>query len=107
MARKKWDSLPPVDRQIFERGVAIWEKALAERTQKAVAAGLEVAKKSGVEFHDARPEDQRRFDELYLRQERRNASSLSRYGIDGMSVFETARSSVEPDGTIECEDKNL
>jgi TRAP-type C4-dicarboxylate transport system substrate-binding protein len=107
MARTKWDSLPPVDRQIFERGVAIWEKALAERTKKAVAAGLEVAKKSGVEFHDARPEDQRRFDELYLRQERRNASSLSRYGIDGMSVFETARSSVEPDGTIECEDKNL
>jgi TRAP-type C4-dicarboxylate transport system substrate-binding protein len=107
MSRKKWDSLTETDRQILKRGVGVWEKALAHQTEKAVEEGVELAKDSGIEFHDATPEDQGKFNELYLREARRNAASLKRYGIDGMSAFETARASIRPDGTITCKDPSL
>jgi TRAP-type transport system periplasmic protein len=107
MSQMKWDSLAAADRRILERGVTVWEKALAYHTQKAVEEGLDAARKSGVEFHAADPDDQQRFDALYLREAQSNAAALARYGIDGMSVFEMARRSVEPDGTIRCEDTSL
>jgi len=107
MALKKWDSLPEKDRRVLERGISVWEKALAIHTKTSVEIGLDVARKSGVEFHNPSPGDQRRFDELYLREAKRNAALLERYGVDGLKVFDMARASIRPDGTIECEDKSL
>ena len=107
MALQKWNSLSVTDREVLERGVKVWEQALAYHTEKSVKEGLEVARAAGVEFQDVTPGDQQEFDALYLREAQRNARTLQRYGIDGMSTFKTARASIGPDSTIKCEGKSL
>jgi len=72
-----------------------------------VEEGVELARESGIEFHDASGIDQAKFDEMYLREARRNAESLARYGIDGISVFEKARASIRPYSTISCKEPSL
>jgi len=102
MALARWNSLSAAHRQILEEGVAVWENALAEQVDKAMADGLEEARNGNIAFIDFPAEDQVRFDDLYLAQARDNAASLARYGIDGMLVFSIARSSINADGTVTC-----
>ena len=91
MARSRWDRLSPADQAVLEESVPVWEAALARQTRRAQEEGFTAARAGGVGELVIDSEEQRRFDALYLEDARRGAVSLSRFGIDGLSVFESAR----------------
>lgn len=88
---RRWEQLTEADRQVLEESIPVWEAALARQTQRAQAEGEAAARAGGVRELDVAPEEQRRFDALYLQDARRGAADLSRFGIDGIPVFQTAR----------------
>jgi TRAP-type transport system periplasmic protein len=102
MAIKRWNALSAEHRQVLDAGVAIWEMALEQENEKALNEGLLLAQEEGVDFTTLPPEEQQRFDALYLTLAERNAQSLSRYGIDGAEVFTLSRQSVGDGGSITC-----
>jgi TRAP-type C4-dicarboxylate transport system substrate-binding protein len=98
----RWEALDAVDRAVLDEGVAVWEAALASQTRKALDEGYALARHDAVEIRGVDPQEQQTFDALYLRDAERNARSLERYGIDGISVFRTARASLAGDGSVRC-----
>jgi len=102
MSLEKWDALSEFHRGVLEAGTQVWEKSLAQQVYAAQSEGEAVAHQEGVEFSEFPAADQQQFDNLYLELARRNAESLTRYGIDGFSVFSAARASVGADGTVIC-----
>ena len=102
MRQERWDALDASPQQVLQEGIAVWEGALARITREATTDGRALAEESGVEFTDIAPEEQARFDALYLREAERNAASLERYGIDGPAVFALARASVGANGEVNC-----
>lgn len=102
MSLKRWRSLPPAQQDVLEEGIAVWEAALARQTRKAVADGMATAHADHVAVVPIDRADQAQFDNLYLRDAERNARQLRRYGIDGQAVFDTARASIQADGSIAC-----
>jgi TRAP-type transport system periplasmic protein len=105
MGMRRWESLSPEHRRVLEAGIPVWEHALADENRRALSDGWELAKKDGVVEAAMSAEDQTRFDAQYLREAERNAQKLARYGIDGSSVFEVARASINADGTVTCREK--
>lgn len=101
MGLKSWARLTEAQRKLLEKSTAVWEAALADEVRKSVVSGLEEAKARGVVIRPADPAEQARFDRLYLAEAEENARNLSRFGIDGMPAFRTARASVL-DKRIEC-----
>jgi len=105
MSERRWEGLPARDRAILEASTPVWEAAMARETRSAVAAGEAFGRRQGVQFHSASADDQRRFDALYDRDAERNARSLARFGIDGLTVLHSARrmaQAIDDTGTIEC-----
>jgi TRAP-type C4-dicarboxylate transport system substrate-binding protein len=102
MGLARWNQLSAAHKQVLEEGIAVWEAALASQVELAMTEGLTEARDGGVEFLEFPGADQARFDELYLAQAGNNAASLARYDIDGMQVFDLARSSINDDGTVTC-----
>jgi TRAP-type C4-dicarboxylate transport system substrate-binding protein len=105
MGLRCWQSLSDADRSVLEAGIPIWEAAIAEETKAADAAGEAEGRKLGIEFIDIAREEQQHFDALYEAESERNARDLSRFGIDGESVFRYARhvaSGIKQDGKIMC-----
>jgi TRAP-type C4-dicarboxylate transport system substrate-binding protein len=100
-----WRSLSDANRAVLEAALPVWEAAMAEETREAETAGEEEGRRLGVVFMDIAPEDQRRFDLLYEAEGKRNAHDLSRFGIDGESVFRQARRiarDIERTGKVIC-----
>jgi TRAP-type C4-dicarboxylate transport system substrate-binding protein len=102
MSLRRWQALSPAQRLVLEEGVAVWEAALARQTRRAQEEGFEAARAGHVTVIPIDPAEQRKFDALYLRDAERSARALERYGIDGPSVFATARASIGADGSIAC-----
>lgn len=102
MSQARFDALSPAHQQVLEEGRSIWESALIDKNSVALDDGLALARAEGVTFSTLPAEDQRTFDALYLSIAEENAASLSRYGIDGASVFAASRRSVQPDGSVSC-----
>jgi TRAP-type C4-dicarboxylate transport system substrate-binding protein len=102
MGLKRWNALTEAQRRVLEEGIPVWEQALAEENRRALDEGWKFAEKAGVIASDLPAAEQQRFDELYLREAGHNAESLSRYGIDGVTVFRTARASIGADGSVTC-----
>jgi TRAP-type transport system periplasmic protein len=102
MRTSRWDELSPEHRQVLEESIAVWEQALIEKNAQAQDDGLKVAHDEGVTFTTLSAADEQRFNEIYLEEAERNAAALSRYGIDGTSVFTNSRRSIAADGTITC-----
>jgi len=102
MSRARWGGLSTAHQRVLEESEAVWEAALAEENRRALDEGWQVALQEGVVESVVSPEDQRRFDELYLEDAHRNAALLSRYGIDGDKVFALARSSITDGGEVRC-----
>lgn len=99
----KWNSLTASQRDVLERAIPVWEAALADEIRSAEARGFAEAKARGIKMTDMPPADRDRFDQLYLADARRNAVSLSQFGIDGLKAFDIARSSVKGVNTISCQ----
>jgi TRAP-type C4-dicarboxylate transport system substrate-binding protein len=105
MGLKRWKSLSESQREILEASTPIWEAAMSEEIQKDEIAGEAEGRRLGVEFIDVSPADQKRFNELYVEDGLRNARALSRFGIDGESVFLQARriaGEIELTGKVIC-----
>jgi TRAP-type C4-dicarboxylate transport system substrate-binding protein len=102
MRSAKWDALSAEHRQVLEESIAVWEQALIEKNAQAQDDGLAVAREQGITFTTLTAADEQRFAEIYLEQAQRNAEALSRYDIDGISVFTNSRRSINADGTITC-----
>lgn len=102
MGMKRWLMLSEIHQQILEEGIVVWQQALVDQIENAMAEGLTEARTQGVEFFEMEAPDQQRFDAMYLNFARQNAESLERYGIDGLSVFNIARESVNSDGSVTC-----
>ncbi len=99
---RRWSRLTPQQQRILTESTAVWEAALAREIIAAADAGLEEAAAKRVSMHQIAPAEQQAFDALYLRDAATNAVGLARFGIDGMAAFRTARSSISPDGSVQC-----
>lgn len=106
MSAQRWGTLSVAHRQVLEEGIMVWEAALGRQTRQALAEGFSVAREGRVTVLPMDPAEQRDFDRLYLRDAERNARALDRYGIDGLSVFATARASIGADGSITCKESS-
>jgi len=106
MGMRRWDSLPADVQDILNRGVPVWEAALARQTREAQQTGLEFGVEQGMQFSAISSQDQQKFDEIYLHDARENAIGLAAFGIDGDAVFQLARASVTPDGGVNCAGSN-
>lgn len=102
MSLARWQSLSAAQRQVLEEGIAVWEQALARQTRQALADGFAAARAGAVTVEPIAASEQQAFDALYLRDAERNSRALARYGIDGATVFATARASIRADGSIVC-----
>jgi TRAP-type C4-dicarboxylate transport system substrate-binding protein len=102
MGMRKWDSLPPEFRETLNQGIAVWEAALAKQLRQALQEGMDFARERGVEILPIDPQQQKRFEELYLHEAEIGARQLTRFGIDGEALFRTARASVTADGSVDC-----
>lgn len=102
MSERRWRSLNSADRQLLEESVAVWEQALDDQTQKAVAAGRAQGMRDAVQFSQMPAAEQRRFNELYERDAERNAAGLLAIGIDGTSVLRLAQSAAGSGPSESC-----
>jgi TRAP-type C4-dicarboxylate transport system substrate-binding protein len=102
MGMRKWRNLSPDIQEILNQGIPVWEAALARQLREALKAGMDFARESGVEILQIDPQQQKRFDELYLREAETGARELTRFGIDGEALFGIARDSVTADGAVDC-----
>lgn len=102
MGSRRWNSLTPEHRRILEESIPVWEAALARENRSALDRGLAEARTRNVTFVNLPPAEQARFEALYLRDAESNAVSMTRFGIDGLAAFRTARNSIRPDGGIAC-----
>lgn len=109
MGEARWKRLTPSQQALFERGIAVWEHALATEIEAAERAGERTGHEEGVAFFDMPQDDQRRFDEIYERDAERRARALERYGVDAMASFRRARAianGLRDSGEIQCERGN-
>lgn len=107
MGLRCWLSLTDANRAVLEAAIPVWEAAMAEEISTAETAGEEEGRRLGVDFIDIAPKEQKRFDALYEAEGERNARDLSRFGIDGESVFRRARRiarGIELTGKVVCEE---
>lgn len=102
MSQIRWESLTAAQRAVLDEAVAVWETALARQAQRGQEDGFKAAQEGRVVMAPIDASEQQRFDELYLRDARRNAEGLQRFGINGLAVFEVARASLRADGTVTC-----
>jgi TRAP-type C4-dicarboxylate transport system substrate-binding protein len=102
MGRDRWETLPADVRDILERSVPVWENALIRRTTEAVEVGTLYGREHGMTETVLPPADQSRFLDIYAKNAEEIAADLARFDIDGMAVYRTARTSITPDGNIDC-----
>ncbi len=101
IGQERWDALAPWQRELLDRSSAVWEQALATEIRASEAVGR--ARGEGrIRYATPTPAEQAAFDELYLRDGEANARALARYGIDGMSAYSLARSSLVERDRVEC-----
>jgi TRAP-type C4-dicarboxylate transport system substrate-binding protein len=106
MGLRCWLSLTDANRAVLEAAIPVWEAAMAEEIREAETAGEAEGRRLGIDFIDIAPEEQKRFDALYEAEGERNARDLSRFGIDGESVFRHARRiarGIELTGKVVCD----
>lgn len=101
MGQQRWSRLEPWQRDLLERSAPVWEAALADEIRASEAVGR-AAGEGVIEVTAADPDDQRRFDSLYLRVGQANARGLSEFGIDGMRAYRIARASIAGPNVISC-----
>lgn len=102
MGERRWLSLTPAQRQVLDEATPVWEAALARQAQRGQDDGYVEARKGNVQIVDIDPQEQQRFEQLYLQHARRNANALQRFGIDGGKVLDVARASLQTDGSVQC-----
>ena len=91
MGEKRWRSLTDEQRELLHRGVAVWERALADELLRADRAGETMGREQGMEFNVLPPEEVERFLDVYNQYAERGAQGAQRFGIDGVKTYRYAR----------------
>lgn len=102
MRMDKFNELKPQQQDLLNRGILVWEAALAHEVNKALEDGFKMAREHKINEISISPQDQEEFEKIYFESARTNAAALSRYNIDGTATFQAARASIMDDGTIQC-----
>jgi TRAP-type C4-dicarboxylate transport system substrate-binding protein len=105
MSERRWSQLTPVQQQVLENGIAVWENSLAAEVGAANSAGEQLGRERGVMFSAMPPQEQARFDAIYERDGEQRARSLERYGLDAAATFRRARAiaaGLSGSGKVEC-----
>lgn len=97
-----WQRLLPAQRRLLDQSTPVWERALTEEIEAGARAGLAAAGKAKVAFSPASPEQQARFDAMYLSDAQGNARALDQFDIDGPKAFAVARAAVKGRNRISC-----
>jgi TRAP-type C4-dicarboxylate transport system substrate-binding protein len=87
-----WRRLPTDLRQLLIASSALWEDAIEQQLQLAAERGAQFGRERDLTWIAIAPAEQRRFDAIYNRGALRGARELSRFGIDGVPIFERAQS---------------
>lgn len=103
MGLRKWNSLPPEFQDILERGIPVWEAALASRTRESLETGLAYGLEEGIVFSPIDPDEQHKFDAIYLADAERSAMALNAHGMDAQSILHAAQASINNDGLVDCQ----
>ncbi|HEY5807388.1 MAG TPA: TRAP transporter substrate-binding protein DctP [Povalibacter sp.] len=90
MGERRWTALEPWQRKLLQRGIAIWEDALASELIAANQAGYAMGREQGVTFFTMPPAERARFETIYVRDGETRARSLTQFDIDGLPTFERA-----------------
>ena len=90
MSDDLWRSLSPADRALFDQAQLVWEQAMIDQIEGALAGGDEYSHKEGIVFVPMPAAEQARFDALYRANTMKLARSLTDYGIDGVKLAEHA-----------------
>ena len=106
MGIETWDGLPAAIRDVLERGIPVWETALAIRTGESVATGAAYGREMGMTITSLSRDEQRRFDAVYAQHALESARALDRFGIDGAAIYATARAGVTDGGEVRCHGVN-
>jgi TRAP-type C4-dicarboxylate transport system substrate-binding protein len=102
MGMKRWRQLSDAQRKVLEESTAVWEAALTEEVEAAATRGLAEARARNIRITDMPPDQQVRFDALYLEDAASNADALAAIGIDGRRAFAIARASIAGPDHIRC-----
>jgi TRAP-type transport system periplasmic protein len=105
MDEQRWQSLSDAQREILERSIAVWERALEQELIAANTAGERAAHEAGIAFSGIGASDQAQFDAVYAQDGETRAAALTRYGIDGLATFRRARAataSLAGSATVAC-----
>jgi len=90
MSGELWRSLSPADRALFDQAEVVWEQAMVEQIEAALAAGGDYSRKEGIVFVPMPAAEQAKFDALYRANAMKLARSLTDYGIDGVKLADHA-----------------
>ncbi|MFC1532226.1 TRAP transporter substrate-binding protein [Thermodesulfobacteriota bacterium] len=85
---KVWNSLPPAVQQVFEESFGLWEDLLDKSANMATTAGIDLAKKAGVEFIKLSESDQAKFYKLLEDDARKMAKTIDKKGKPGTAILE-------------------
>ena len=99
---KAWQRLTPAQQALLVNSSGVWEAAPADEIEKGASAGRAAMAKAHIVVSPISPQEQARFDALYLQDAQVNARGLAEFGIDGLTVFRKARASVKGRDKIEC-----
>lgn len=91
MNESRWRTLPPDVRNLLARSELVWEQALNRQITDAEQTGFKFGKEHKIVFTPVSAADQARFDLLYNRDSEKTARGLSRFGIQGLPIFQEAQ----------------
>jgi TRAP-type transport system periplasmic protein len=91
MSLKSWNKLSPELKKIFEASGEQWTLDMLSEVQKAEAAGIDLAKKSGVTFITLPPAENAAFEELCNAEALKGAQEVDAKGLPGTKMFNEAR----------------
>lgn len=102
MGDAAWAQLSPDQQDLLARSRTVWEAALRDEILKSAQIGAAAARDAGVQINAIAPQEQARFDALYLIDAQANARDLAALGIDGLDAYRKARASLGEEGSIKC-----
>jgi TRAP-type C4-dicarboxylate transport system substrate-binding protein len=92
ISEKKFKSLPADLQVLLDQSTPFWEDAMAREIGKAEKQGTDFGKTHGMDFIAFPADEQARFDQIYNETAAEHAAQLGRYGIDGSTIYQEARS---------------
>jgi TRAP-type C4-dicarboxylate transport system substrate-binding protein len=102
ISEQAWQRLPEELRDVLERSLDVWQRALTEEIARAEEGGLRFAIENRLEVIEFPPDQQALFDRQFAQGARENAASLQRLGVDGLAILEKAQAIVRKinEGTL-------